>query len=79
MDGALSGAFGPEPAIESAMLHWIVTFLLLALVAAGLAFGGTGESESGQWMRALVALFLTLAGGFWWWQRHRPDPPSSRS
>jgi len=46
---------------KAAAFTWAVTFLLLALVSAIFAFGGTAGESGGQLIRAATVGFLVLA------------------
>jgi hypothetical protein len=46
---------------KAAAVTWAVTFLLLALVSAIFALGGTAGESGGQFIRAATVGFLVLA------------------
>lgn len=46
---------------RAAAITWSVTFLLLALVSAIFALGGTAGESGGQFIRAATVGFLVLA------------------
>lgn len=49
------------PLFRSAMIHWTITFGLLALVTGGFAVSGTVSESLSLWVRALALVFLCLA------------------
>lgn len=60
-ESSSAGRGRPRAGRRSAALTWSVTFLLLALVSAIFAFGGTAGESGGQWIRAATIGFLVLA------------------
>jgi uncharacterized membrane protein YtjA (UPF0391 family) len=60
---------------KAAALTWSVTFLLLGLVSAIFAFGGTTGESAGQFIRAATVGFLVLAATvFMIFRNHRNLP-----